>query len=395
MSKARFVFTNRGFALLSMLATIAGSGAASAATSFSAPWSAATTMAAELPASVAAASAPTVTTPAPAVTTPAPTATTPDAGPAATTMPYRGINLAGGEFGSAIPGNDGSDYRFPTEAEVDYYMSKGMTTFRIGFKWERLQAAANGEFDAAYDAKLGAIVTYATSKGAHVILNPHNFARYYGNTVGSSQVPNAVFADFWRRLSTEWASNPKVMFNLVNEPNTMPTEQWVGAANAAIAAIRAAGATNVIVVPGNAWTGAHSWYSNSYGTPNAVALLDVVDPADNVIFEAHQYLDPDSGGGGGNCVSTTVGSERLAGFIKWLRDNHKKGMIGEFAGGSNPTCNAAVTDMLTTIHGASDVLQGWLWWAGGPGWGNYVFTLEPNGGKDQPQMSLLEPFLKM
>ena len=83
------------------------------------------------------------------------------------------------------------------------------------------------------------------------------------------------------------------MFNLVNEPHTMPTEQWVGAANAAIAAIRVAGASNVIHVPGNAWTGAHGWNSSYYGTPNAKAMLDIVDPIDNLFFEAHQYLDSD------------------------------------------------------------------------------------------------------
>jgi endoglucanase len=42
----------------------------------------------------------------------------------------------------------------------------------------------------------------------------------------------------------------------------------------------------------------------------------------------------------------------------------------------------------------TDVVDGWLWWAGGPMWGNYVFTLEPSGGNDRPQMALLSPFLQ-
>jgi endoglucanase len=308
-------------------------------------------------------------------------------------MPYRGINLAGAEFGSAQPGTEGKDYSFPTRAEVDYYMSKGMNTFRVGFMWERLQRTAYGAFDAIYSAKLYAVVSYATSKGAKVILNPHNFARYYGSTVGSAKVPNAVFADLWARLSKAWASNPDVMFNLVNEPHDLPTEQWVNAANAAIVAIRGTGATNAIVVPGNGWTGAHSWASSSYGTPNSVALLKVVDSGNNMIFEAHQYMDANSGGGSGQCMSKTIGSERLQPFVKWLRANGKKGMIGEFAGGQNATCNAAVTDMLTSMMASTDVLVGWLWWAGGPDWGDYEFSLEPSGGKDKPQMSVLTPFL--
>ncbi len=324
---------------------------------------------------------------------PAPPGTS--APPAATPLPWRGVNLAGGEFGNVLPGTEGRDYKWPTASEVDYYLGKGMNTFRIGFKWERLQPKAGGELESAYLAKLDAIVTYATSKGAAVILNPHNFARYYGNPVGSTQVPSSVFADLWRRLALRYASNGHVMFNLVNEPNNMPTEQWVNAANAAIAAIRAAGASNLIHVPGNGWTGAHSWADDYYGTPNAKAMLDIVDPGNNLVFEVHQYLDPNSGGASDQCVSTTIGSERLAPFLAWLRANGKKGFVGEFAGGNNATCNAAVEDMLTAMMSASDVLVGWQWWAAGPAWNNnYPFSLDPKeDGKDRPQMSLLVPHL--
>jgi endoglucanase len=324
---------------------------------------------------------------------------TPGAGtppvPAATPMPYRGINLAGGEFGSAIPGTVGIDYAFPTTSEIDYYMSKGMNTFRMGFKWERMQPAANGAFNAAYEGGLAAIVTYATGKGAKVVVQPHNFARYYGNVVGSAQVPNTVFADFWSRMATKWGANPNVMFNLVNEPHDISATQWVSAANAAIVAIRATGSKNMIVVPGTNWTGAHSWSSgDGFGSSNAVAMVGIVDSGHNFLIEAHQYLDSDSSGGGGVCVSGTVGSERLSGWVKWLRDNKMRGMLGEFAGGDNATCNAAVKDMLTYMMANADVLDGWTWWAGGPMWGSYIFTLDPAGGADRPQMALLTPFLK-
>lgn len=336
--------------------------------------------------------------PAPAPTTPTPTnpttpAPTPSTPPSMVNVPFRGVNLAGGEFGSALPGSYGSDYTFPTPSEVDYFMGKGMNTFRVGFKWERLQGSAYAAFDATYASRLESIVTYATSKGAKVILNPHNFARYYGSTVGSSQVPNGVFADLWSRLATKYGPNANVMFNLVNEPHDMSTEQWVGAANAAIAAIRKAGATNTIIVPGNAWTGAHSWSSSGYGTPNSVAMLNIADPGDNVLFEVHQYLDSDSSGSSGTCVSTTIGAERMQNFIKWLRDHGKKGFLGEFAGGNNATCNTAVKGMLDLVHASSDVIVGWTWWAGGPWWGDYVFTLDPKNGADRPQMALITPYL--
>jgi endoglucanase len=310
-------------------------------------------------------------------------------------MPYRGVNLAGAEFGpSAIPGKEGTNYVFPTKAEVDYFTKKGMNAFRIAFLWERIQSTAYGALDATYAGKLDAIVNYATSAGATVIIEPHNFARYYGNVVGTTAVPNGVFADLWKRLGARYAANTKVMFNLVNEPHDLPTEQWVSAANAAIAAIRGAGGANTVVVPGNAWTGAHSWTSNYYGTPNSVAMLNIVDPGDNVLFEAHQYLDVTSGGVSATCVSTTIGSERLVPFVKWLRDNGKKGFIGELGAAENATCDAAIDDMLSYMMKASDVLVGWTYWAAGPGWSaDYMLSLEPINGQDRPRMTKLLPYL--
>ena len=308
-------------------------------------------------------------------------------------LALRGIHLAGAEFGSALPGEEGTDYDWPATTDIDYFAGKGMTVFRISFTWERLQKAAFADFEAAYFAKLDALVAHAGARGLTVIIEPHNFAKYYGDMIGSDAVPNDVFADLWKRLATTYAARPHVVFDLVNEPHDLPTEQWVSAANAALVAIRGTGARNVVQVPGNGWTGAYSWRSTDYGTSNAVGMLDVVDPGDNMVFEAHQYLDSDAGGEVGTCVSKTIGSERLAPFISWLRENGKKGFIGEMAGGHNATCNAAVEDMLQTIESSSDVLTGWVWWAAGPSWGDYPFTLEPAGGKDMPELKILSPHL--
>lgn len=395
MSASRALDTARGCALAALFLVVAcggPQGGASDADRSSPPSSGATTTGAELPddrtvpprSGDFGPSAPDGDGP----------STPPEGEPESIPMPFRGVNLAGAEFGDVIPGSEGRDYRWPTSSEVDYFVGKGMNTFRVGFKWERLQPTAYGELTAPYLAKLDALVGYATSKGAWVVLNPHNFARYYGVLVGSAEVPAAAFANLWRRLALRYGDNPRVMFNLVNEPNNMRTEQWVTSANAAIAAIRAAGAGNVIHVPGNGWTGAHSWASNYYGTPNAQAMLDIVDPADNLLFEVHQYLDPDSGGKSDQCISKTIGRERLAGFVDWLRATGRKGFVGELAGGDNPTCNAAIEDMLASMMEASDVLVGWLWWAAGPAWRkNYPFSLHPENGQDKPQMKLLAPHL--
>jgi len=308
-------------------------------------------------------------------------------------MQMRGVNLASAEFGTARPGTKGTDYTWPTPAEIDYFVSKGMNTFRIGFMWERLQPTQSGPFATVYAADLDSIVNYATSKGSTVVLNPHNFARYYDKVVGSPEVPNSVFADLWSKLATRYKGNSRVVFGLVNEPHDMPTEQWVSAANAATVAIRATSATNLISVPGNAWTGAGSWNGTWYGTSNAVALKQYVDSGNNYVFEVHNYLDSDGSGAGTECASPTIGTERMSAVVSWARQNGKKVWVGEVAGPNTLTCKSAVTDLLNYLSSNSDVVTGWLWWAAGPWWGEHMLTLEPKAGVDRPQMAWLTPFL--
>src|SRR5262245_20886061 len=62
---------------------------------------------------------------------------------------YTGTNLAGADFGeSNLPGTYNTHYTYPTQQEVDYYVEKGMNTFRIPFRWERLQQSQNASLNA-------------------------------------------------------------------------------------------------------------------------------------------------------------------------------------------------------------------------------------------------------
>ena len=184
---------------------------------------------------------------------------------------FTGVNLSGAEFGvGSLPGNFGSHYTYPTSAEVNYFVGKGMNTFRLPIRWERLQRSqlatlhgdgpgATGELD-----RIDTFVNTATSQGAYVILEPHNFARYFPSGSGDfqtssigrlgSDIPDASFADFWGKVADHYKGNERVIFNLMNEPTAIDTDDWVAAANAAIAAIRATGSKNLIQVPGNRWT---------------------------------------------------------------------------------------------------------------------------------------------
>jgi len=305
---------------------------------------------------------------------------------------WHGVNLSGLEFGSTIPGVYAKDYIDPNASEVDYFTGKGMNFFRLPFRWERLQSAQNGAFNADYLQLLTKFVNYATSKGAYVLLDPHNYARYYNGIVGTD-VPASAFADFWQKLAAAFMANPRVLFGLMNEPNTMQTETWLTDTNAAIAAIRATGAKQTIFVPGNAWTGAWSWNQNWYGTPNGQVMKGVVDPIKNFIFEVHQYLDQDSSGTSDSCVNNTIGSQRLQEFTTWARQNNYRAVLGEFAGGRTAVCYQALSNALDFMDANSDVYLGWSWWGAGPWWGEYIFALDPVNGQDRPQMQYLVPHL--
>lgn len=310
-------------------------------------------------------------------------------------MPYRGVNLASAEFGvnsdgtGSLPGTYGSTYVYPSATSADYFLRKGMTTFRLPFRWERLQRTRRAALDATELGRMRTSVTGITSRGGVVLLDPHNYARYGTAVIGSSSVPNADFADFWSRVATEFKSNPNVIFGLMNEPYDLPTEQWVSAANAAIAAIRATGATNLILVPGNAWTGAHSWTENWYGTANSVALLAIRDSGNNVAYEVHQYFDSNASGSSDSCITSSIGAAQFGTFTNWLRANGKKGFVGEFATGTSATCLADLDAALTYLDQNSDVYLGWTYWAAGPLWGSSWYSIEPSGTTDKAQMTVL------
>ena len=82
----------------------------------------------------------------------------------------RGVNLAGADFGSPDhrPGVFGTDYFYPTHAEVDYFVGKGMNVFRLPFSWENLQPQEMADFQADELARLDDIVGYATGRGAQL-----------------------------------------------------------------------------------------------------------------------------------------------------------------------------------------------------------------------------------
>lgn len=249
---------------------------------------------------------------------------------------------------------------------------------------------------------LAKVVRSATDQGFTVILDPHDKGRYFGEVVGGPKVTAENFADFWRKLAEKFADNSLAWFGLMNEPHDMPGEgtkddAWANAVRAATVAIRKAGATNMILVPGTNWSHADT-YDTKGDYPQILAQIDgenVGDKLTNYAFEVHQYLDDDGSGKHSQVKSPTVGSERIARFTEWCRKHHVKAFLGELAAPGDLDGRRAVQDMLWAMEKDRDVWLAFTWWAAGVKWEpDYMFSLEPKDDrKDRPQMAYLLPHL--
>jgi len=302
----------------------------------------------------------------------------------------RGINLSGAELNperqSAVYGKD---YIYPTPEELDYYASKGFAVVRLPYRWERLQPSLLGSLDDAELGRIKNVVTAAQARNMRVILSPHNGGRYFlrgtETLIGTGDVPIKAFADFSGKMASAFASNQAVYaLSLMNEPHGS-LGLWKQTAQAGLDAIRAADHERLVLAPGDEWSGAWSWrhYNDDF-------LLN--DPAHHVLYEAHQYFDLDHSGFyrfdyTGNGASPDRGVELVHPFAEWLKQHHVRGILTEFGVPNDDPRWLELTQRLLAYLAREDIP--WIYWAGGPWWGNYRLSAEPKNGIDAPIMSVL------
>ena len=220
-------------------------------------------------------------------------------------------------------------------------------------------------------------------------MSPHNYARYNDQLIGSPALPTKAFAAFWAELALMFRDNTLVTFGLMNEPHDMETRQWHDAAQAALDAIRASEAPNMVLVPGNAWTGGQSWDSPDYGVSNAAVMGDIKDPLNNMQYEIHQYFDADYSGTHEDCKDAGVGVRALKGVTDWLTGHQRKAFLAEFGSTTNATCLQAMDNVLDFIESKPQAWAGWTYWGAGSWWGANPLSAQPHNGQDPPQLTAL------
>ena len=308
-------------------------------------------------------------------------------------LDYLGINLSGAEFGvpdgfrhTYLPGTAGTDYIFPTRANIEAAAAAGFNIIRLPFAWERLQPMATGSLDLAYLAGLDRVVHDAASVGLTVILEPANLGYGYGGLVGVD-TPASTFAGLWQRLAAHYARTPTVMFGLMNEPHDQSAQTWQHAAQLAVDAVRSTGARQEILVPGTTYTAGATWLRSG----NAAVLGAITDPARNIAFEIHQYNDADMSGRSAKPVSSTIGAERLRDVTAWAEAGGHRLFLAEFGAGTDPDSIEAMRNQIAFVQDHRSVWQGAAIWGGGPWWpADYpLAVMTPSS----PQLRALAPYM--
>ncbi len=315
--------------------------------------------------------------------------------PLASQKPF-GVNLAGAEFGYPIfPGTYNTQYTYPAAEALDYYKSKGLNLIRLPFSWERIQPTLNGNLDPAELNRIKGFLQAARNRNMAVILDLHNYGRYYLNgteeIIGSPNLNIAHIKDLWTRLSSELKDNSEIWgYGIMNEPHDMlPSTPWFDIAQEIINGIRTSDTSTRILVGGDSWSSAEFWPFASDD------LKNLSDPSNNLTFEAHCYFDNDSSGRYNQSYDDEGGDpnrgiERVTPFLNWLETNNLNGFVGEYGVPTDDPRWLTVLDNFL-VHLENNNING-TYWAGGPWWGDYNLSIEPDNGNNRPQMEIVSKY---
>ena len=179
---------------------------------------------------------------------------------------FAGVNIAGFDFGCDISGKciiTGDSGTYPSllpggsdgPGQMSHFdKDNNMNIFRLPTSWQYMTGGVLGrKLNIENLAKYGQLVQGCLDTGAYCIIDIHNYARWNGGIIGQGGPTNAQFANLWGEIASKYASQPKVVFGIMNEPHDIPDiAVWATTVQAAVTAIRQAGArTQMCLLPGN------------------------------------------------------------------------------------------------------------------------------------------------
>lgn len=331
---------------------------------------------------------------------------------------FRGVNLAGGEFGQSPGSTFASEgLALPFDNDAKLFIYKGMNTFRIPITWEYF-ADPNGIINAKreYLERLDNVIDELVAKNATVIIDLHNYMRYNPGNLSLNSEAGRGTADvigvgrgvptllsvkrLWTAIVNKYRQ-PSIVYGIMNEPHDVSFDSLVAYTNTAIDAIRNAeakssGVRHLILISGNNYSGLHSWvgvntaFSNSN---NALFLGRIRDFSNYFAIEVHQYFDADFSSSGvyapeGECLDFATFKADFdlywSRFVGWVKANRVRVFVGEFGVPNTTLCAEVASYFLTTLHSfpyraETGGIIGWTVWAAGNSWGNYILSVAPGG----------------
>ena len=317
---------------------------------------------------------------------------------------YLGVNLSSAS-GGTIPGVMGTNYAMPKFEDLWYFKAKGVRFIRFPFRWQRLQSTVNSPLNATEIAAMKAVVAEAERLGIWVMLDMHDYCyrtennRYYEigsakhkekTTLGTwsdwitdpaPELTAEHFADGWKRIAAEFKDFKNIWgYDLMNEPVSIDINTLKNNYQTAINAIREVDTNAYIVVEGKNYAGSQGWATSSD------LLKQLVDPTGkDIIFQAHCYFDDNNSGtylhSWANLYSTTLYKTRLDPWVKWLRDNNKRGLLGEFgvpylgAPNSDPGYMEIIENVVKYLK-ENQITS--TYWCGGTFYETNALTIQPD-----------------
>lgn len=303
---------------------------------------------------------------------------------------YAGVNIAGFDFGCSTDGSCSGGYVDPGNngiAQMQHFTTADkLNAYRLPIGWQYLvKHQLGGALDTTIVAAYDKLVQGCLATGALCIIDLHNYARWNGAIVGQGGPTNAQFADVWSKLAAKYKSEKNIAFGLMNEPHDLTMSTWATSVQAAVTAIRKAGATSqYLLLPGTDYTSAGTFVQNS--GPALLTVKDADGTTSKLIFDVHRYLDSDNSGTNAECTNDHV-SDSFTPLASWLRTNKRKAIVSEIGGGNTSSCEQYVCAAIAAINKNSDVYFGYTGWSAGAFDSSYVLSMTPNGSSDQPLMS--------
>ena len=111
---------------------------------------------------------------------------------------------------------------------------------------------ANGQvFSPAYMQDIRTVTDYALSLGLQVVLNAQT--EVSAGFMRNEPLPTQATKSFWQHIMAYYKNNPRVIFDLFNEPRQCTWAHWHAAMQGLLDYVRHAGARNTVWVEGRWW----------------------------------------------------------------------------------------------------------------------------------------------